>query len=182
MYDDGIEEVEFPTPICPLTEPHAKHRIPGTWRDECPGIQGPQIQHNATDEYACTECGHRGNGQVPGCTCIGCDNTEIKAETACAPHGAEGCEWCFPIGTGLTGPVGPQPSTGAILAAGALKSASRVSGLVTVFVHWELLERMCELGLLREDQEQDVFVDSAGYEWLRNGADMAALDNLLQVS
>lgn len=31
-------------------------------------------EHNATDEYACTECGHYGNGQVPGCTCTGCDD------------------------------------------------------------------------------------------------------------
>ncbi len=78
MYDDGIDEVEFPTPICPLTEPHPKHRIPGTWRDECPGVQGPEIQHNAVGDFRCTECGHRGNGQVLGCTCIGCDDTEMS--------------------------------------------------------------------------------------------------------
>lgn len=89
MYDDGIEEVEFPTPICPITEPHAKHRIPGTWRDECPGVQGPEIQHDATGDYPCTKCGHRGITKVttPGCNCIGCEDleiedTEIKAETA----------------------------------------------------------------------------------------------------
>lgn len=31
-------EIEFPTPVCPETAPHAKHRIEGTWRQECPGI------------------------------------------------------------------------------------------------------------------------------------------------
>lgn len=67
MYDDGIDEIEFPTPICPDATPHAKHRIAGTWRQECSGAQGPAVEHNATEEYACTECGHRGNGQVPGC-------------------------------------------------------------------------------------------------------------------
>lgn len=40
-----------------------------TWHDS-----RDNSQHNATDEYACTECGHHGNGQVPGCTCIGCDD------------------------------------------------------------------------------------------------------------
>jgi hypothetical protein len=47
MYDDGIEGVEFPTPICPITEPHAKHRIPGTWRDECPGVAGDRMDPSA---------------------------------------------------------------------------------------------------------------------------------------
>lgn len=28
----------FPQPVCPITEPHVRHRIPGTWRDECPGV------------------------------------------------------------------------------------------------------------------------------------------------
>ncbi len=37
MYDDGIKEIEFSTPICPDTSPHPKHRIAGTWREECPG-------------------------------------------------------------------------------------------------------------------------------------------------
>lgn len=31
-------------------------------------------QHNATAQYACTECGHHGSGQVPGCSCGGCDD------------------------------------------------------------------------------------------------------------
>src|SRR3982751_4212226 len=77
MYDDGIDEIEFPTSICPDREAgkvHPKHRIAGTWREECPGVQGPEVQHNATDEDACTECGHLGNGNVPGCTCISCDD------------------------------------------------------------------------------------------------------------
>ena len=86
MYDDGIEEIEFPTSICPDTAPHAKHRIAGTWRDECPGVQGPEAQHNATGEYPCTECGHLGNGNVPGCTCVGCDDRCGK-ELAQWPYG-----------------------------------------------------------------------------------------------
>jgi len=73
MYDDGIDEIEFPTPICSDATPHAKHRIAGTWREECPGVEGPAMQHYGTDERPCAECGHWGNGQVPGCTCIGCD-------------------------------------------------------------------------------------------------------------
>lgn len=32
---------EFPTPICHITEPHEKHRIPGTWREQCNGIKEP---------------------------------------------------------------------------------------------------------------------------------------------
>lgn len=69
-----IDDIEFPTPICSDAMPHAKHRIPGTWRDGCLGVQGPEVQHNATGDYSCTECGHQGRGQVPGCTCIGCDD------------------------------------------------------------------------------------------------------------
>lgn len=99
--------------------------------------------------------------------------------TICAPHGADGCEWCFPISSGLAGPTGPQPCTAAVLAAGALKSASRVSGLITVFVHWDLLARLCELRLLYEDEEGDVFLDEEGYNWLREGGDMQALDAML---
>ncbi len=33
------------------------------------------VEHNANGEHACTECGHQGTGQVPGCTCPGCDDT-----------------------------------------------------------------------------------------------------------
>lgn len=34
----------------------------------------PAPEHNATGDYSCTECGHQGTGQVPGCTCVGCDD------------------------------------------------------------------------------------------------------------
>jgi hypothetical protein len=34
------DEIKFPTPICSDTAPHAKHRIAGTWRAECPGVEG----------------------------------------------------------------------------------------------------------------------------------------------
>jgi hypothetical protein len=74
MYDDGINDIEFPTPICPITEPHPKHLIPGTWREQCNGVEGPAVQHNATDEHPCTECGHLGRGNVGGCACVGCDD------------------------------------------------------------------------------------------------------------
>jgi hypothetical protein len=30
--------IEFPTAICPDTTPHGKHRIAGSWRQECPGV------------------------------------------------------------------------------------------------------------------------------------------------
>jgi hypothetical protein len=29
-----------PNPICSDTAPHVKHRIAGTWRMECPGVEG----------------------------------------------------------------------------------------------------------------------------------------------
>jgi hypothetical protein len=74
MYHE-FEPIAFPTSICPDTAPHPKHLIAGTWRTECPGVQGPEIQHNAAGEHPCTECGHLGNGNVPGCSCIGCDDT-----------------------------------------------------------------------------------------------------------
>ncbi len=73
------DEIVFPTPVCTDTTPHAKHRIVGTWREQCPGVEGPVVQHNATDEYACTECGHQGRGQVPGCSCLGCDDESSAA-------------------------------------------------------------------------------------------------------
>lgn len=38
--DDGIEDIEFPTAICSVIEPHDKHLIPGTWRQQCQGIAG----------------------------------------------------------------------------------------------------------------------------------------------
>jgi hypothetical protein len=34
------DETEFPNPICSDTAPHAKHRIAGTWRTDCPGVEG----------------------------------------------------------------------------------------------------------------------------------------------
>lgn len=40
-------EIEFPTPICPITEPHAKHIIPGTWREQCNGVE--EIKPDVTD-------------------------------------------------------------------------------------------------------------------------------------
>lgn len=36
---DENPNIEFPTPICPITEPHAKHIIPGTWREQCNGVE-----------------------------------------------------------------------------------------------------------------------------------------------
>ena len=36
MSDDGID---FPQAVCIDTQPHAKHRIAGTWRDQCPGLE-----------------------------------------------------------------------------------------------------------------------------------------------
>ncbi len=44
-------EFQFPTPICSDTAPHAKHRIAGTWRTECPGVptQGERDWHTAWD-------------------------------------------------------------------------------------------------------------------------------------
>lgn len=47
MYDDGIEDIEFPTAICPITEPHVKHLIPGTWRQQCQGIVGEYTDADA---------------------------------------------------------------------------------------------------------------------------------------
>jgi hypothetical protein len=39
------------------------------------------VEHNATGEYACTECGHFGTGNVPGCTCVRCDATVVAKRT-----------------------------------------------------------------------------------------------------
>ncbi len=35
MYDD----VEFPQPVCSDGNPHPRHRIIGTWRGQCIGIE-----------------------------------------------------------------------------------------------------------------------------------------------
>lgn len=46
------EEIEYPTAICSITEPHAKHIISGTWRQQCPGIETPA---NATIDQLIAE-------------------------------------------------------------------------------------------------------------------------------
>lgn len=48
-------------------------------------------EHNGTKEYECTECGHYGNGQVPGCTCRGCDGTKDAPETIGTALPIEAC-------------------------------------------------------------------------------------------
>jgi hypothetical protein len=40
-----------------------------------PPSRTPPVEHNGTGDYPCTECGHRGTGQVLGCTCHGCDDS-----------------------------------------------------------------------------------------------------------
>jgi hypothetical protein len=45
MYDDGIEELEFPVSICPDREAgrvHGPHRIEGTWREHCSGVEASE--------------------------------------------------------------------------------------------------------------------------------------------
>lgn len=57
---------------CNRVDEHQSHAWPDIFKGgvyQCPGIR-----HNATDEAPCTECGHWGNGQVPGCTRTGCDS------------------------------------------------------------------------------------------------------------
>jgi hypothetical protein len=52
MYDDGIEEVQFPKSICPDHEAgkvHGQHIIAGTWRELCPGITTFEDQKAAAD-------------------------------------------------------------------------------------------------------------------------------------
>lgn len=39
----------------------------------------PAVEHNATDDAECTECGHWGTGNVPGCACDGCDDGKAAA-------------------------------------------------------------------------------------------------------
>ncbi len=43
-HEPGCEE-EFPTAICPITEPHATHIIPETTRKECRGIGFNETPH-----------------------------------------------------------------------------------------------------------------------------------------
>ena len=33
-------------------------------------------EHGGTKDEECTQCGHFGNGQVPGCPCRGCDDSK----------------------------------------------------------------------------------------------------------
>lgn len=55
-------EIEFPTPICPITEPHAKHIIPGTWREQCNGVEQCGREVVAWPYGECTEpTGHAGD-------------------------------------------------------------------------------------------------------------------------
>jgi hypothetical protein len=73
-----MDEITYPVSICrdqAAGKVHQKHIIVGTWRQECPGVAGPAVEHDATDAHACTQCGHLKTGNVPGCTCIGCDDT-----------------------------------------------------------------------------------------------------------
>lgn len=53
MQDDGIDEIEFPTAICPITDPHEKHLIPGTWRQECPGITPAVLVVQGVERSVC---------------------------------------------------------------------------------------------------------------------------------
>jgi hypothetical protein len=60
------QEVEFPTPICPDAEarkPHAAHRIAGTWRDDCPGVEPVVVDGASEGEGEMTEYGMYGNRQ-----------------------------------------------------------------------------------------------------------------------
>ncbi len=64
--DEFPEMPDFPTPICSDTAPHVKHRIEGTWRTECPGVEpadGPETQGQRDWP---TAWDGRGNVIVPG--------------------------------------------------------------------------------------------------------------------
>ena len=93
----------------------------------------------------------------------------------CTMHSIQDCEWCF-AAEPVAAPV--LPSLDATAAANAIQSASP-NGLVVRWVYPELLERLCSLHLLREDEEGDVFVDYEGYNWMNQGADVAAIDTAL---
>ena len=60
-------DVVFPEPVCPDGKPHARHRIVGTWRQDCPGITADPQDACGKDltgwPYgACTEpAGHAGD-------------------------------------------------------------------------------------------------------------------------
>lgn len=34
---DYRADIEFPQPVCIEENPHPRHRIEGTWREQCPG-------------------------------------------------------------------------------------------------------------------------------------------------
>jgi hypothetical protein len=34
-----MDEIEFPQSVCINSQPHGPHRIAGTWRTECPGLE-----------------------------------------------------------------------------------------------------------------------------------------------
>jgi hypothetical protein len=53
MYDDGIEDIEFPTAICSITDPHEKHLIPGTWRQQCPGVVAAILAMEGVERSVC---------------------------------------------------------------------------------------------------------------------------------
>jgi hypothetical protein len=52
-YDDGIDDIEFPTAICPIAEPHAKHLIAGTWRQQCPGVVAAVLVVEGVERSVC---------------------------------------------------------------------------------------------------------------------------------
>jgi hypothetical protein len=45
--DHNEADIEFPQPVCIEEKPHARHRIIGTWRTECPGRTTREAQHAA---------------------------------------------------------------------------------------------------------------------------------------
>jgi hypothetical protein len=74
-------EVTFPTPICPDAEagkPHAAHRIEGTWREQCRGVDAEQAVAAADAgtllERAVARTGTEGARRLRGRTC--CPSSE----------------------------------------------------------------------------------------------------------
>lgn len=41
-----MDDTEFPQAVCSNDQPHARHRIDGTWRQECPGIAAESTRVN----------------------------------------------------------------------------------------------------------------------------------------
>jgi hypothetical protein len=62
-------EVTFPTPVCPDAEagkPHAAHRIEGTWREQCRGVEGDDFASaEEINERLMAEAAARGAGDRP---------------------------------------------------------------------------------------------------------------------